>query len=400
MNVLKLRKNLLLIVTISLLGVAITSCEKEIKQDILTQNQDDQNESAFKQLVVKTNDNYHYKLNEVILQDLIQQEPNDLQINIPLADKVLELKLVKWEDNETQEVDVLSKSEFGLFYHGELKNDENSIVSFSIFKKEINLMIISDEIYHLNKQKDGDHVLVKVAEKEFETGCHSDFFKSMLNAKAKSQAFKNCANPRAVRVKYLVDETFQDFFNGPNASYTNLNSISSAPGNYIRHKFHSVRTIYLNAGLRIRFVGLIHDSGQLNISGGNPFASALNDLSSDSNYAVGSNSYDVLGGIIKSTFGGGWGNYGNDGDAPICHRGFNHGYTPPNVPHHIAGLHTNSGVPDDNYFIFVLAHELGHNYGIPHTGLPGLMSGTTYDDYISSNVATTMHNSWTNCYCP
>jgi len=369
----KLINILFLIVTFGFIGILITSCEKEIKPEISESvlYQEIQNASTFKNLVVKGKESNHYELNEKILQNILQQKPNDLQINVPLANRDLELKLEKWEDIEEEDVDVLSNSELGLFYHGTLNNEENSVVALSVFNK---------------------------------------------NAGTSNESRASKSSPcygyyKTVRIRYVVDETFQRYFRGDFYDNTPLDSPGNAAGNYISAKFHSMRVIYRNAGVRIRLTGFINDAGETDISG--PYYALKNAMYNLADqYQTGSNSWDVLGGILAlgqkgDLSGGGIGIKTECYDyqqgmltAPICKKGANHGYETDCLPVHVIGLEeTGSGDPHDHNFIHHIGHELAHNFGLDDTNASDIMGPGHNHNIDQNSTGSILKGSWFDCYC-
>jgi len=420
----KLKSILFSLLTIATFTVFLTSCEKDLMQQQTKTTLNTQQGYVFdglklNQNSVKSIDNGSLVFDkyEEAFGYVLNKKPENLYINIPLSsNEVLELKLEKWNifsDNFTLEDEEgnASKSEVnGIFYHGILNGEENSIVSASIFENDLSIMVISSkDTYHLNKGKDGLLTLDKVSSGAFEfnsklcelscgDNIHSAF---QLNetglpdfAISKTAKSGGCTYD-PIRVCYVIDQSFINYF----GSYSNAK-------NYFASKFNSAKAMYSYWGIPIQFGGYFRRTLNINTNhNGNILDPPFIDLLSK--FGKGSNGWDVLGSVVAIRkngvlTGNGLGNVGLDcgSAAPICKKGYNNGAQPGCMPFSIVALReTSSGATNDHYMIYTLAHELGHNFRILDSNANDVMDhGAGNQHHIAYNTYLDMYAAWVDCY--
>jgi len=430
-----LKRIFYLTVTIAIMGALVTSCERDIVSgDNLITGELDKTAYVFEGLKLSNSSsksikegNLVYEKDHTAFANLMSKKPQKLSINLPVSStETILLKLEKWNifSDDFKIVDkegrTIENEIDGIFYHGVLKDDENSVVSASIFEDNLSIMVISTEdTYHLNREKDGQLVMKSVSSGVFD---NENTFSSGINVE---NALNETALPGSeiqvaarsgpcthdpIRVGYVIDKTFEDYFGGWVPAIT-----------YFVARFNDVRTIYFNAGAGTATVtspripielGPIYQR-QLNVNlnfNGNILDPPMTDLRSRNEFKNGSNNWDVMGSVVAIRKNGvlvGTGAAASgDGCAsgqeiPMCNKGYNNGAHPGCMPFSITALtETSPGVINENYFLYVLGHELGHAFGIPDedNGTDDIMDLGTNSLFISHSTYVTMHNRWVSCY--
>lgn len=409
--------------TLILIAVVATSCEKDLVNKTDVQNTDHGFVFDGLKLIEGSSQATEagtlvYNKDAKALNELFNKKPQTLNFTIPLSkNEKMELELQQVNifsddffvrDQNNQIVPLENK---GVFYEGNIKGEENTVVSLSIFANDLSAMIItSDDVYHLNKEIDESWVMKKVSSGAFKTSeqlsCNHNAdemfklnqgdipeFSIKKSAKSSSCAF----NP--VRVCYVVDQTFINYFGNYGAAT-----------NYIQQKFASVKAIYGYWGIPIQLIGYYTRSYTVNPSySGNVLEPPYLDMVDE--FKIGSNYWDAMGVLVVVDNGGtligtgiGVANMAN-GTAPICKKGHNNGANPGNMPFSATALiESANGTPNHHYFIYVLAHEMGHNFGINQEY--NNVTNDLMDHYASGNqhhiahaTYVDMYYKWVACYC-
>jgi len=446
MKTLKLKRVLLSFMTIWAIALIVTSCQQEsvINTDDIREINKEQNDYVFEAL--KPLDNIqarkgkkeatYFERNEEAFKDVMLKQPQSLKINIPLSSESLELKLEKWNifaDDfapEDRDSNILPVEKTGIFYNGTIKGDPNSNVAVSIFENELSVTIMRPEQTHILEREEELMRFYKVTSNQSdldETHHHHDHNHHGHHHHTETDAPKveielehqeDLLNNRAgctynpVRVRYTMDYSFVRYFN---------NSYSQAR-QYLLTRFNEVKSIYNQRGIPLvlySHVRYLPYNNRLRSSGSNVLGSMYSNFASRFGQES-SNYWDInavvvavntAGGTSGTLMGGGYGNTNQcSGTAPICKTGA--GLTASNGcrPIIIAGLSELSNNPDNAYFTYSLAHEIGHNFGINqefNNVSGGLMDhyyynhpsyNGTYPLYITYNAYVSMYYNWVECY--
>jgi len=425
----KLKKIVYVFVALAMIGMFATSCERDVieilEADIKT-GEFDEKVYVFEGLKLNGSSansieegKLVYDINKVAFENIMSAKPYELNINLQTSsDEVMPLKLKKWnifsDDFKItdEEGNISGEKVEAIFYHGALEDDENSIVSVSIFEDELSIMIISKEdTYHLNKSKDGQLVMQKVSD-TFDTerisSCgHSEenFLKLNENGVpdyAIQKAAKSGGSHAPIRMVYTIDPSFESYF----GSFRNATI-------YIASNFASAKALYDYWGIPIQLTGYYRKSifRTSTVNPDNVLEGTFFEL--EDRFINGSNYWDVNGGLVvirdsnNNLIGSGLSNNDNfaacGNSAPICEKGHHpNGIANGCGPFHVISLAERNGAPDNYYFIYTLAHELGHNFGIRHE-YDGVTGGIM--DHQAANVHSIehptyvhMYNQWISCY--
>jgi len=433
MKTLKTKTILFSLTTLLILAVIVTSCEQESvinPNDIIGQT--DQNRYVFEGLKLlnddaltdrKRQDATYFERDEKAFKDIVMKQPKFVTFNIPQPSGTIELELEKWnifsddftwEDGNDQ---MLSFENLAVFYKGKVKNDPNSIVAVSIVEDDLSVSIMNSDETQVVKQEDNLMTFYKVSGDDFDLGQHGQpmactHTNSDSDGAGVNLSSENIINHRAnndpIRVRYLLDTTYMEYFNH-----------SIAAPFYIFFRFNEVKAMYSHQNIPLVFTDLVLVTLEPDGSGG-----ALNQLNNNfsNRFAYGSNNWDVTGALVAIDFNGGTtgcmygGGIGSkakhNNKAPICQRGAGLSLDANNMPLHLVGINERPcGVRDDIYFTYCLAHELGHNFGINQeynniTGdimdhyygnYPGYVPGTM-PLHIAPQTGSAMYSTWADCY--
>jgi len=295
----------------------------------------------------------------------------------------------------------------GVFYRGTTKNDPNSIVAVSVFDEQLNVKIIgADETYTLkNEGKDlmafykASHDKHDSYQSNRDIACqheHNDT-KIITRSSNDDQGSSDCTSD--IRIQYTLDFTFIDYFGSDAAALQ-----------YLTTQFNVVKSIYYNdAGIPLMMTtpNLLTESQRLEVADGNPnnlLSVPMDDF--QLRFGALSDEYDVQAAVVAIERNGeldgtGLGVWTDNCDLPpICQKGSDGDEDC--LPMSITALNENndnSGTTDDDYFTYVLAHELGHNFGIRDSDNDDLMDhGTGSQHHLDEDTAEDMRNLWEICY--
>jgi len=279
---------------------------------------------------------------------LLSMESPSIKLDIPigLETKTLDLQLVDFltsdfkvrkASNPSQAIEV----DLGLTYRGVVEGVENSLVTISFFGKEVAGMIVADgATYNLGKLENAsNHIIYE--EKDLKHNqkftCHTDDNlnfgdKNVHSKQEKSNAADNC-------VTVYVETEFD--------MYQERGSVASVTS-FVTSLFAQVSTIYANEDINLLlsevFVWDINDPYV-----GNSPSTLLNEFM---NRLDGNFNGDIAH-LINFEQNGGIAYV----DA-LCSP----------FPYGTSGIDNSfSTVPNYSWSVNILAHEIGHNLGSPHT---------------------------------
>ncbi len=298
------------------------------------------------------------RLNEDELQNISKHKPKTLSLNIPLVGgKILQLELQSSSvESPAFQIRASGGNSYSkvwqkpLQFRGTVVGEKSSLAAISISSTEISGIISFGEgNYNLVKLKDGSRNLYALfndrgIREENPFRCHSDEVQERIQHSAKkllqNQSSPQSGNCRRVDIFFECDyKMFQD--NGGTVAGT---------VNYLESMFNVVAGIYAQEGINIRISEVFVHSQPDNY----PYATSFEAL-----YAFG-DSMNVrpltgnLGHLLSTR------PQANGGVAyldVLCSQGL--GYS--NIYNSFLPL------PFYSWTINVVAHELGHNFGSPHT---------------------------------
>jgi len=427
MKTLKLQNVLMICLTILVSTIIVTSCEQAPTIHPDNTAQDTQSRYIFEGLKPLNDDALikerkqdvtYFERDEKAFKEVMTKQPKFMTFNIPLSSQVIELELEKWsifsddftwEDENGQE---LSFDNSAIFYNGKVKGDPNSIVAVSVFEDDLSVSIMNSDNIQVVEQEDNLMSFHEVDEdilnlKHMFCHTHTDLPQTeakLVNQNTINHRADNC-NYDPIRIRYVVDHSFKSYF-----------WLEPFALNYLSARFNEVKAIYAARNIPIvlqsTYVLPAHRALAVNYSAQNILSRPFDNFKT--RFGVGSNNWDVQGAVVAlyrngSLTGTGLGisaHYNNE--PPICQRGAGINTPKGYLPLHIAALTESSpGNPNNTYFTYVLAHELGHNFGISHeydnvTGdimdhwAPSITG--SYPLHIAHTTYVNMYNSWTDCY--
>lgn len=291
-------------------------------------------------------------LNEKSLRELQTTAPTHLQFSIPVSERrMLELELSK-VSILTQDFELATASgvaqeyDIPLAYRGVVNDDQNSMVSLSIFNDEIRLLIADEEgNYILGKLMDdsGNYILyneykLKV-EIDEEWTCDTEDLPNSESSNLKESITQSLSND-CVNIYIEADyKIYQD-------QGSNINNVA----NYVFFIFNEIATQFALAGTNIKLSALAVWTV--------PDPYILLNSTSDIliNFRDNTKSFngDLAHFITSRSFGG------------IAYVDVLCG----NIPHGMSGGLTSNNpanLPTTSSTFVRIAHELGHNLGLSHT---------------------------------
>ena len=275
-----------------------------------------------------------------------KSESISLEIPIGISSKMISLEKVnilapgfkvRKASNPQEELNV----DLGLVYRGKVSGDDNSMATISFNGKEVNgLITVEGHTFNLGKLKDENyHIIYKEKDLDYQNNfaCHTDIEQQigksqLLNKQLKNSAVDNCVS--------VYVETQYDM-------YQERGSVTSVT-NFITSLFAQVSTIYANESINLLlgelFVWDVNDpyTGNSPSTLLNQFMDRLDgDFNGDIAHLI---NFEQNGGIayvdaLCSSFA-----YGTSGIDNFF-----------------------SNVPTYSWSVGILAHEIGHNLGSPHT---------------------------------
>lgn len=297
------------------------------------------------------------EIDQNILDSLVKQKSTELTLSIPYKDEILilELKEINLFDPtfKVNTTEGSSEYEKGLHYKGIIRGQAKSSVSMSIFKDEVVGVIISEKYGELNIGKSGMHVLSEYIVYDAEQLKDTVTFKCATPEK----------DPEELRllkeVQKLVKKSPQAAINTCvtidfEMAYSNYQNFgtSQAVINWITSIFANVKTIYKNEGIDVTiksiFIHTAPDGYDLNPS------TALNQLR---NKRI--NDPNFTGSVVHLVRGKTSGFSGIAYVGVTCNNNYQYGLSDVQFSF--------NPYPTYSWTVMVLSHELGHNFGSPHT---------------------------------
>ncbi len=284
-----------------------------------------------------------------VAEQLIERSPGYFELAIPgLNNQTWELQLQPnrvFADDfiiNTPHGEVTNEVDLGKFYRGTVKGIENSIVSVAFYQGDIKAIISTPQgNFNLGKLEDSKNTYILYNEAQLDskkTGvCGTEEtevdMKKLLSKSAQMKAAEKC-----VEVYFEVDYDV----------YQNKGNLT-ATSNFITAVFNEVATLYQNDGMVIVMSELfIWDSSS-------PYSASNSSgyLSDFRGYRTSFNGDIAHLVSLKSSYGG------VAYVDVLCNSSYGYGWS---------GINANyNNVPTYSWTVEVVAHELGHQIGSPHT---------------------------------
>jgi len=315
--------------------------------------------------------------NNVILLDVIpsvlaeieNNEPDFLSVEIPISNKnILTLELIPHEifapgHRVLNSLDQESNVAKGVFYKGIIKGDESSIVSINIIEGEISGIISNNKgNFNLGKLNNSSQYVFyndyELSNKPaFNCDVSDEGLKQMIESEVQNSTMATNVACGSISIYIEAD----------NALYINKGSTIANANNFVNTVFSQVAVLYDNEGIQIT----ISQTKIWNTV--DPYASVASTTSavlSAFRTQVSTTFNGHLGHLFSTRNLGG----GRAGLNVLCAKGTG-----------VSGNLSNStpNVPTYSWNVMVVTHELGHNFGSPHT------HSCTWPNGAIDNCATT-----------
>lgn len=286
------------------------------------------------------------------LNQIEKEKPTFLQLSIPInANKTISLELIPMNifgvgykvinaNNETK------SGVRGVYYKGIVANDNNSIVSISIIDGELSgIVATNDGNFVVGKLKDAKNYIYYNANEllgkpNFVCDFNDDGLKQMISNEVQSTAALANVACRAVGI----------YFEADNAIYKAQGSNMTTATNFVNSLFSQIAALYSNEGIEIQISQLkIWDTADPYVS-----ATSTSAMLSAFSTQVGSTFTGDLAHLISGRSLGGGVAYLD----VLCNKG-------KGISANISSNVVN--IPTYSWNVEVVTHEMGHNFGSPHT---------------------------------
>ncbi len=262
----------------------------------------------------------------------------------------------------------------GVFYRGKVNDDDNSTVSLSLFKKQIRV-VISDQFgnYNLGLTESGDSYVIyndkNLGPQPFD--CKNDELSLDLPEKLKKEVkAEYLKNTNCVKIYVEADYT----------TYLNFGSDPQSVASFVEGAFNEVSTIYSNAGVSIQLSDIKVWTTPDPYGANNNVGGALTYINNNV-----SNFNGDLFHLVSATGNCcGWSGVGYVGYNTATGK-FNGSTVCGSNPFAVSQTSLNyESLPAYSWTVNVLAHEMGHNMGSPHTHQ--CLWGANYDTPIDGCI--------------
>jgi Concanavalin A-like lectin/glucanases superfamily/Metallo-peptidase family M12/Ig-like domain CHU_C associated len=297
-----------------------------------------------------------FEADAAVLTQIEKTQPKFLEFSMPISeDKTMVLELIpmdifgdKYKVMNAQNQAV--KVQKGVFYKGIVKGDDNSVVSLSLSNGELSGIISNDNgNYILGKIKNAsnyvfynDHELLEKS--KFDCAVEETIEHNIEQTRQLALTETLVCSPRPVQI----------YFEADNSIFVAQGSNMTTATNFVNALFAQVAVLYANEGIAIQISQLkIWDTADPYISAGGFYAThqMLNlfvaqvgtTFTGDLAHLI---SARVLGGGVADSF------------ESLCNKGAA-------ISANITSTVVN--VPVYSWNVLVVTHELGHNFGSPHT---------------------------------
>lgn len=287
-----------------------------------------------------------YLLNTLLVQHLVDKRPNVIDKSIYYRGKCISFAMYRSEiftSNFQMYGDDGNELQFeSIFYRGNVKNDENSIVTLSIVKGDVSLWVVTDSYQFEINKIEGVYLLEVNTDEYPDISCHTpeeDKYEE-VRASGSHRSQGNCLD--------IYLEVDYDIYLAHNSDVSSLAAWTFAI-------FNNVATLYENEDVPIYLSGIFYHTSPDTY--GSDLVSVLNEFVSVNSAGFNGKLAFLMSG--KSLGGGISQGIGGFCNAPTAYPG----------PFAIAGDMTvpTSNYPTYSYNVMIMAHELGHVMGLRHT---------------------------------
>ncbi len=295
-------------------------------------------------------------IDQEMVTSIFNDKPAFIELNIPTKSNT-QIELV------LKEVNILGsdfsvngssgkkiESGFGIFYHGFVKGNKNSLVAFSVFENEISLLIADKAGNYFVKQNPNDKAsYLFYNDKDYKNpeyfSCNTEDENSDLNIGNDKYDYEE------VSKSVSVDNCVSIYFECDYEMYQDLGNSLSNVGQYVTELFNQVSLLYANEDITV-YISEVFVWQNID---------PLNSIDNTADLL-----YDFR--DLRTSFNGDLAHFlttksmgGRAFRDILCVSSYSYGVS--------GGISTSSIIPLPNFSwnVMVVAHELGHNLGSRHT---------------------------------
>ncbi|OGQ24919.1 MAG: hypothetical protein A2138_16450 [Deltaproteobacteria bacterium RBG_16_71_12] len=278
-----------------------------------------------------------------------QRQPEHVRLTVPTRDGVLRLDLYRVQlttegATVTEGGDGSATAIEGVHYRGVVEDDDASLAAISMYQDGVSGFISTGaRLYNLGKTRDSDDHLVYRADTlaaPAALGCDIDQLGEVQSSGA----------PRT-SLSFVGDKYVGVYFEADFRMFQDHGSSVSETTNYITAMFNQVATLYANENVDLRIADLVVWTAPDPYASLNGTANVLTAFQSN----VGTNYTGNLAFFLTTRPLNGGIAYVD----VVCNKAYAFGVA--------AVLNNFANVPSYSWTVEVVAHELGHNLGSPHT---------------------------------
>lgn len=187
-----------------------------------------------------------------VLERIIKDNLPEMEIDVPVGETLLTLQLIRYKDQQ-QNVDRLQRTgktkPTEAFYYGVIKGQQNSLVAVSFFNKNI-MGVIANKVGYYTLGKSGpydatgdEYVLYNEKDMKFKKN-----FYCGMDEKALLQSVSRITEPNSITG--TAEKCIKVYIEADYSLYQKFGSILSTKM-YVQSLFQIVRTIFLNESINI-----------------------------------------------------------------------------------------------------------------------------------------------------
>jgi|GEM_PF-1016405 len=299
-------------------------------------------------------------VDNVLLSSLISSKADLLKIEIPLNEKTFSLVLMKQEFNATNNTQLTNMRQTipggGLHYRGYVDGDSSSIATLSVFDDGtlVGLFANTDGNFVLTKLKDSEQYIAyndQDMKKRWPFNCYTD--DRVNNTSMATEKIRTAGTPSVTSATDMPCKIIRCYWEADYVLYQKFNMNYAATQNYIYSLFNQVSAVFQNEGINLELSAFKIWTTEDPYRNDNT-ANALTDFS---NFWHGNldNFNGDLAFLLSGKYDGGLA-YLNG----LCNRYYAYA---------MVGNSSTTVSPwtSYSYDVYAVAHEIGHNFGSPHT---------------------------------